>query len=131
VHHAAWFGVGVADFDVVSEPPQVVRARQAGRTGADYEHTLAGRRARGNRPPLFIGEIAEESIERMDGDGLIEELAVAGAPGDGGLLPRHHHGSARAPEVEAAGVHAVVTDTMMRSPEIAAALAAQTLAAVA
>jgi LPPG:FO 2-phospho-L-lactate transferase len=39
--------------------------------------------------------------------------------------------AARAPEVEAAGVHAVVTDTMMRSPEIAAALAAQTLAAVA
>jgi LPPG:FO 2-phospho-L-lactate transferase len=38
---------------------------------------------------------------------------------------------ARAPEVEAAGVRAVVTDTMMRSPEIAAALAAETLAAVA
>ena len=37
----------------------------------------------------------------------------------------------RAPEVEAAGVHAVVTDTMMRSPEVAAALAAETLAAVA
>jgi LPPG:FO 2-phospho-L-lactate transferase len=37
----------------------------------------------------------------------------------------------RAREVEAAGVHAVVTDTMMRSPEIAAALAAETLAAVA
>jgi len=37
----------------------------------------------------------------------------------------------RAEEVEAAGVHAVVTDTMMRSPEIAAALAARTLAAVA
>ncbi len=33
--------------------------------------------------------------------------------------------------VEAAGVRAVVTDTMMRSPEIAAALAQQTLAAVA
>ena len=31
--------------------------------------------------------------------------------------------AARAPEVEAAGVRAVVTDTMMRSPEIAAALA--------
>lgn len=39
--------------------------------------------------------------------------------------------TARAGEVEAAGLHAVVTDTMMRSPEIAAALAAQTLAAVA
>jgi len=34
-------------------------------------------------------------------------------------------------EVEARGVHAVVTDTMMRSPAIAAALAAKTLAAVA
>lgn len=39
--------------------------------------------------------------------------------------------AARASEVEAVGVHAVVTDTMMRSPEIAAALAAETLAAVA
>ncbi len=37
----------------------------------------------------------------------------------------------RAAEVEALGVRAVVTDTMMRSPEIAAALAQQTLAAVA
>jgi LPPG:FO 2-phospho-L-lactate transferase len=37
----------------------------------------------------------------------------------------------RAAEVEATGVHTVVTDTMMRSPEIAAALAARALAAVA
>ncbi len=34
-------------------------------------------------------------------------------------------------EVEAAGMRAVVTDTMMRSPQIAAALAERTLAAVA
>jgi LPPG:FO 2-phospho-L-lactate transferase len=39
--------------------------------------------------------------------------------------------ASRAAEVEATGVRAVVTDTMMRSPEIAAALAEQTLAAVA
>ena len=39
--------------------------------------------------------------------------------------------AARAAEVEALGVHAVVTDTMMRSPEVAATLAAETLAAVA
>lgn len=39
--------------------------------------------------------------------------------------------AARAPEVEALGVRAVVTDTMMRSPEIAAALAREALAAVA
>jgi LPPG:FO 2-phospho-L-lactate transferase len=38
---------------------------------------------------------------------------------------------ARAPEVDATGVRAVVADTMMRSPEIAAALAQRTLAAVA
>jgi LPPG:FO 2-phospho-L-lactate transferase len=38
---------------------------------------------------------------------------------------------ARAPEVEAAGVRAVVADTMMRSPEIAAALARRALASVA
>jgi LPPG:FO 2-phospho-L-lactate transferase len=37
----------------------------------------------------------------------------------------------RVADVEATGVHAVVTDTMMRSPEIAAALAQHTLAAVA
>jgi len=37
----------------------------------------------------------------------------------------------RAPEVEAVGVRAVVADTMMRSPEVAAALAERTLAAVA
>ena len=37
----------------------------------------------------------------------------------------------RAAEVEAAGVRAIVTDTMMRSPEIATELARRTLAAVA
>jgi LPPG:FO 2-phospho-L-lactate transferase len=37
----------------------------------------------------------------------------------------------RAGEVEALGVHAFVTDTIMRSPEVAAALARETLAAVA
>ena len=37
----------------------------------------------------------------------------------------------RAPEVEAAGVRAIVADTMMRSPEIAAALARHALEAVA
>jgi LPPG:FO 2-phospho-L-lactate transferase len=37
----------------------------------------------------------------------------------------------RAGDVEATGVQAVVTDTMMRSPSVAAALAERTLAAVA
>ena len=33
----------------------------------------------GDRPPLLVGEIAEKPVERMDRDGLIEELPVAGA----------------------------------------------------
>ena len=79
VHHAARLGVGVADLDVVSEPPQVVRARQASRAGADHEHPLAGGRPGGDSPPLLVGEIAEKPVERMDRDGRIEELTVAGA----------------------------------------------------
>ncbi len=39
--------------------------------------------------------------------------------------------ASRAGEVEAAGVNAVVADTMMHSPEVAAALARRALAAVA
>ena len=38
--------------------------------------------------------------------------------------------ASRAPEVEAAGVRAVVADTMMRSPEVAAALARRALEAI-
>ena len=79
VHHAARLGVRIADLDVVSEPPQVVRARQARRAGADDEHPLAGGRTGGDRPPLLVGEIAEKPVERMDRDGRIEELPVAGA----------------------------------------------------
>ena len=39
--------------------------------------------------------------------------------------------AARADEVEALGVHAVVTDTLMKDPQVAAELARETLAAVA
>ena len=79
VHHAAGLGVGVADLDLVPEAAQVIGARQARGTGADHEHALAGRRPRRDRPAFLVGEIAEKPIERMDRDGLIEELPVAGA----------------------------------------------------
>ena len=69
VHHAARLGVRIADLDVVAEPPQVVRARQARRAGADHEHALAGGRSWGDRPRLLVGEIAEKPVERMDRDG--------------------------------------------------------------
>src|SRR6187455_225645 len=79
MHHPARLRVGVADLDLVPEAPQVVGARQARRAGADHEDALAGRRARGDRPAFLDGAVAEEPIERMNRDGLVEEAAVAGA----------------------------------------------------
>ena len=55
VHHAARLGVRIADLDVVSEPAQLVGARQAGRAGADDEHALAGGLAGSDRPSLLVG----------------------------------------------------------------------------
>ena len=69
VHHAARFGVRVADLDVVAEAPQVIRAGEARRAGAHDEHPLAGGRAGRNGPAFLVGEIAQEAIERMDRDG--------------------------------------------------------------
>ncbi len=79
VHHAARFGVGITDLDVVSEASQVVSAGEPGRSGADHEHALSGGRARGDRPALLVREIAEKPVERVDRDGRIEKLPVAGA----------------------------------------------------
>ena len=79
VHHPARLGVGVADLDLVPEASQVIGARQARGAGADHEHALAGRRPRRDRPAFLDGAIAEEPIERVDRDGLIEEAPVAGA----------------------------------------------------
>ena len=102
VHHAAGLGVGVADLDVVAEAPQVVRARQARRAGADDEHALAGRRPRRDRPALLVGEIAEEAVERMDRDRLIEELPVAGAfAAAGAMMARSFQQERMMPAVQA------------------------------
>jgi hypothetical protein len=79
VHHPARFGIRVADLDVVAEAPEVIRTREARRAGAHDEHPLAGGRAGRNAPAFLVGEIAQEAIQRVDGDGRVEELAVAGA----------------------------------------------------
>ena len=79
MHHAAGLGVGIADLDLVSEAAQLIRARQPRGTSADHEHALAGGRAGRHGPAVVVGEIAEKPIERMDRDGRIEVLPVAGA----------------------------------------------------
>jgi hypothetical protein len=65
VHHAARFGVRIADLDVVSEPSQVVRARQARRAGADHQDSLSGGLP-GRDRPSFVGEIAGRSSEWIE-----------------------------------------------------------------
>src|SRR4029453_1482709 len=79
MHHAAGLGVRIADLDLVSEAAQLIRARQARGTGADHEDALAGGRAGQYGPPFVVGEITEKPIQRMDRDGRIEVLPVAGA----------------------------------------------------
>ena len=67
----------VANFDLVAEAPEVPGAGKPGRTGADNQHFLAGRRARRNRPALLDGHIADEPFDRMDGHRLVQVLAIA------------------------------------------------------
>ena len=84
--------------------------------------------------PIVAGRPVKGPADRlMAGLGLdVSCVGVAGAYSEFCATLVIDAGDAqRAAEVEAAGVHAVVTDTMMRSPEVAAALAAETLAAVA
>ena len=85
--------------------------------------------------PIVGGAPVKGPADRLMGPLGIEVSCVGVARAYARVLrhARHRRGrraTVRA-EVEAAGVRAVVTDTMMRSPEIAADLARHTLAAVA
>ena len=58
---------------------QVPRGRQAARSGADDEHPLAGGRFVGrDRPPFLERHVAEEPLDGVDADRLVDVLAVAG-----------------------------------------------------
>jgi hypothetical protein len=69
----------IADLDLVPHPTQMVGAGQPRRPGADHQDALSSRSARRDRPTLFDREIAKEAIKRVDRDGLVEELSIAGA----------------------------------------------------
>src|SRR5262249_20824110 len=68
-HHAAGLVPGVPHRHGVAEQPQVVRRGEAGRTGADDEHALAGW-WRGDRdcPPTTERLVAQEALDRVDAD---------------------------------------------------------------
>jgi hypothetical protein len=62
----------------VAEAREVVRGGQAGRAGADDEHAPAARGRRRIGPPALLDrEIAEEALDAVDADRLVERPAVA------------------------------------------------------
>ena len=68
----------VADLDLVAEPRQVVGGRQSARSRADDQDALAGRCRRWfERPAALPGEVAEESLDRVDRHRAVEMCSVA------------------------------------------------------
>ena len=78
-HHAAGERAGLDDRHGVAEPAQVVGRGQPRRSGADDEHALARSRASGgaNFQPLLDRLVAEEALDRIDADRLVELAAIA------------------------------------------------------
>ena len=100
------------------------RARSPGRTA----------RSSGGREPDHRGPPGEGPADRLMGPLGIDVSCVGIAREYRELchaLVIDSGDAARAAEVEALGVHAVVTDTLMTDARVAAALARETLAAVA
>ena len=78
VHHAARHRSRFVDDHRVAQEGQVPGRRQAARSGADDEHALARRGTRGSDgPSLLERHVAEEPLDRVDADRLIDVLAVA------------------------------------------------------
>ncbi len=77
-HHAAGQRAGLVDRDRVAEASEVVGSGQARGARADDEHALAGRR-RGHvdRPAPLDRLVAEEPLDRVDPDRLVDLHAVA------------------------------------------------------
>jgi hypothetical protein len=72
------FGRGVDEVDLVAETAQVVGGTEPRRARADDEDALAGVGAgRGQRPAALDREVAEEALDGVDPDRLVELGAVA------------------------------------------------------
>ena len=78
-HHPAEHRAGLTDRHFVTVPPQEVRRSEAGRPGADDQHPLPGRLRRLRQPPAVLDAgVAEEPLDGVDPDRLVELPAVAG-----------------------------------------------------
>ena len=72
-HHAAGERAGFHDLHRVAEPPQVIGGRQSRRARADDQHALAALgRGRRELPAALDRLVAEEALDRVDADRLVE-----------------------------------------------------------
>jgi len=78
---AARLGSGVVHRHRITRPGEMVGARKTGRPRADDGDALVRTRAARNvmREAAGAGEVAQVPLDVMDGDGLVEARAVAGA----------------------------------------------------
>ena len=78
-HHAAGQRAGLADRHRVAEAGQVVGGGEPGRAGADHQHPLARRLGVDVELPAPADRlVAEEALDRVDADRLVELGPVAG-----------------------------------------------------
>ena len=94
-HHAAGGGPGVVDRDRVSHAAQMIGGGKSGRPGADHQHALAGFRFRRRETPIALDRlVAEEALDRIDADRLVDLRTVAGGLA-GVIADAPHHGGQR------------------------------------
>jgi hypothetical protein len=92
-HHAAGHRPGLVQLDRMAEAAQVIGGGQAGRAGADHQHPLAALGHRGGEPPAALDRlVAEEALDRVDADRLVDLGAIARAFARVIAHPSHHGG---------------------------------------
>ncbi len=78
-HHTAGQRPSLADRHPMAEAPQMIGGGEARRSGADDEHALARFALRlVERPAFGDRDVAEEPLDRIDADRLVDLGAVAG-----------------------------------------------------
>src|SRR5678816_3231138 len=77
-HHAARERTRFIYPDLVTEPREMVRRGESRRSSADHQYMLAGRRLVDLEFPALLARfVAEETLDRVDADGLVERAAIA------------------------------------------------------
>ncbi len=90
-HHPSGLLGYVLHRHLVTCQRQLVGRRETGRPGADDEHVPAGRRrVDAHRPAMSDRLVAEEPLDRVDADGVVEVAAVAGRLARVVADPAHH-----------------------------------------